>query len=126
VSGSGNDDDDQDMDAGEETKQGTKKVSFGKVEKKEIWDENKQPLAEDEELVFDNSAYEMLHRSKVEWPCLSIDFLLRDRITQNNDKSWYPQHLHSLNPENTVVDKRGVTKHKKDDFPYTVYLCAGS
>lgn len=34
--------------------------------------------------------------------------------------------MHTLNPEHAIVDKRGVTKHKKDDFPYTVYLCAGS
>ena len=48
----------------------------------EIWDESKAPLQEGEELVFDNSAYQMLHRAKVEWPCLSIDVLLRDRIGQ--------------------------------------------
>ena len=34
-----------------------KKVSFGNVVKKEIWDESKEPLKEGEELVFDNSAY---------------------------------------------------------------------
>ena len=32
-------DEDDDMEADEETKQGGKKVTFGKVEKKEIWDE---------------------------------------------------------------------------------------
>ena len=48
----------------------------------EIWDESKAPLQEGEERVFDNSAYQMLHRAKVEWPCLSIDVLLRDRIGQ--------------------------------------------
>ena len=50
--------------------------------KKEVWDESKAPLQEGEELVFDNSAYQMLHRAKVEWPCLSMDVLLRDRIGQ--------------------------------------------
>lgn len=68
------------METEEESKLSGKKVTFGNAEKKEIWDEHKQPLKEDEELVFDNSAYQMLHRAKVEWPCLSIDFLLRDRI----------------------------------------------
>ena len=53
------------------------------------WDEEDEPLKEGEELVFDNSAYEMLHRAKVEWPCLSIDFLLRDRIGTTNE-SWFP------------------------------------
>ena len=51
--------------------------------KKEIWDESKEPLQEGEELVFDNSAYQMLHRAKVEWPCLSIDIILRDRINHH-------------------------------------------
>lgn len=51
-----------------------------KEKKKVVWDPSVDPLKESEELVFDNSAYEMLHRAKVEWPCLSIDFLLRDRF----------------------------------------------
>jgi ribosome assembly protein RRB1 len=34
-----------------------------------------QELAEDEELVVDNSAYDMLHSMGVEWPCLSFDIL---------------------------------------------------
>lgn len=33
-------------------------------------------LQEGEELDYDNRAYEMFHRANVEWPCLSIDFLL--------------------------------------------------
>lgn len=73
----------------EETKK-DKKVTFGKVEKKEIWDESKEPIKEGEELVFDNSAYEMLHRAKVEWPSLSIDFLLKDRIGTTDMKSYFP------------------------------------
>jgi ribosome assembly protein RRB1 len=52
----------------------------GAKKNKEIWDESKQPLQDGEELVYDSSAYMMLHRAKVEWPCLSIDVLLRDRI----------------------------------------------
>ena len=56
----------------------------GDTKKKVTWDPSVDPLKEDEELVFDNSAYEMLHRAKVEWPCLSIDFLLRDRIVNQD------------------------------------------
>jgi len=48
-------------------------------EKIQIWNEADRPLEEDEELDFDASAYEMLHRAAVEWPCLSIDFLLSER-----------------------------------------------
>jgi ribosome assembly protein RRB1 len=58
--------------------------------KKEIWDESKEPIKEGEELVYDSSAYQMLHRSKVEWPCLSIDILLRDRVDANNQTTWFP------------------------------------
>lgn len=66
------------MDDDEEAKY--PEVKTGETDKKQVWDEKNQPLKEDEELVFDNLAYQMLHRSRVEWPCLSIDFLLRDRI----------------------------------------------
>jgi hypothetical protein len=65
-------------------------VRFGEVEEREIWDEKKEPVKNPEELMFDNSAYVMLHRAKVEWPCLSIDFLLRERIGNENYKSWFP------------------------------------
>ena len=51
-----------------------------KNEKTQIWNDQTQPLKEDEELEYDSSAYEMLHRANVEWPCLSIDILIRDRI----------------------------------------------
>ena len=61
---------------------------------KEIWDETKAPLQEGEELVFDNSAYQMLDRAKVEWPCLSIDILLPDRIRDRNYSSWFPSYVH--------------------------------
>ena len=45
-------------------------------EETQVWNEAKRPLEEDEELDFDASAYEMLHRAAVEWPCLSIDVLI--------------------------------------------------
>jgi hypothetical protein len=52
----------------------------GDLQKPEVWNDLKEPLKEDEELEFDNAAYQMLHRSFVEWPCLSIDVLINDRL----------------------------------------------
>lgn len=91
-----------------------------------MWDESKAPLQEGEELVFDNSAYQMLHRAKVEWPCLSIDILLPDRIQSKNYGSWFPNYVNSLDPKHSYKDKRGLQTHKGDRFPYTVFFCAGS
>lgn len=51
----------------------------GKAEKGEkavFLGSNKQ-LAKGEVLEFDNRAYEMLHRLNVEWPAMSIDFVVR-------------------------------------------------
>ena len=90
-----------------------------------MWDESKAPLQEGEELVFDNSAYQMLHRAKVEWPCLSIDVILPDRVN-NNNRSWFPNYVHQLDPKQSYKDKRDLTTHRTDKFPYTVYFCAGS
>ena len=108
-------------------------MTFGGVDsKKEIWDEREEPLKEGEELVYDSSAYEMLHRANVEWPCLSIDFLLRERIGQNAamkstaEQTWFPSLLHTLDPNSVITDKQGLMKHKQDKFPYTTYLVAGS
>lgn len=112
----------------EEKKAETSNVGLGKVVKKEIWNESQEPLKEGEELVFDSSAYEMLHRVKVEWPCLSIDFLLKDRIGASSapKTQWFPHYLHTLDPNQSRQDKHGIMKHKNDRFPYTSYLVAGS
>ena len=97
------------------------------TKKKEVWDENKEPLQEGEELVYDSSAYMMLHRAKVEWPCLSCDIVLRDRVGLQDNTTWFPQQVHALNPQQTKKDpKSGLDIHKQDKFPYTVYFCAGS
>ena len=107
---------DAEMDAPEET---------------QVWNEATRPLAEDEELDFDASAYEMLHRAAVEWPCLSIDFLLAERTqfpSFNNSKEWFPSGMAgNLNPADTVFDKRlNLNVHREDKYPMTVYFCGGS
>uniref|UniRef100_A0A7S3GL21 Histone-binding protein RBBP4-like N-terminal domain-containing protein n=1 Tax=Palpitomonas bilix TaxID=652834 RepID=A0A7S3GL21_9EUKA len=53
-------------------------------EKKKVWFPG-QDIAEDEELDFENDAYEMLHRLNVDWPCLSFDYL-RDTLGVNRVK----------------------------------------
>lgn len=75
----------------------------------------------------------MLHKSNVEWPCLSIDVLVRERsvggVAGSSDyKRWFPSQVGGgLAPGDTVVDKRlGVEKHKNDNYPMTAYFCAGS
>lgn len=118
----GEDWEDVDSEDDEKMKDGSKNTK-----KKEIWDETKEPLQEDEELVYDSSAYQMLHRAKVEWPCLSCDVILRDRVGLQDHSSWFPQYVHALNPQQTKKDaKTGLDLHKQDKFPYTVYFCAGS
>ena len=82
--------------------------------KVQIWDEkqNKNLIKNNEELDFDNNAYEMLHRSKVEWPCLSIDFLIPENFEKSNIKSFYLPN-----------SERNLTK---DKYPYTTHMIAGS
>ena len=99
----------------------------------EIWNDQKDPLKEDEELEFDSSAYEMLHRSQVEWPCLSLDILLPERATKNNGadfnhKAWFPSQMAmGFSEKDCVFDKRlGVNTYKHDTYPKSVYFCAGS
>jgi len=71
----------------------------------------------------------MLHRAKVEWPCLSVDFLLRDRISQTSRDSapFFPQFINTLDPKHSYKDRKsGLQTHKQDKFPYTIYFCSGS
>ena len=78
-----------------------------------LWDEKKNnKLKEGEILDFDNDAYEMLHRSKVEWPCLSVDFLLKENSSLSSIKDFYLSN-----------DKR---KMVEDKYPYTTYIISGS
>lgn len=86
-------------------------------EQSKIWNDKVEPLKEGEELEYDGSAYQMLHRSKVEWPCLSIDWLVRDRCAfggVHDQKSWFPDHVNGqLNPEHTVIDSRSKQQRHK-------------
>jgi ribosome assembly protein RRB1 len=81
------DDDGEEMDEAKKAKKKKKKEkamldeeadTVGELPqgKPQIWNDQNEPLKEDEELEFDNSAYQMLHRANVEWPCLSIDTLV--------------------------------------------------
>ena len=91
-------------------------------------------MKEGEELEYDGSAYVMLHRSNVEWPCLSIDYLVRERCTLDGfeaPSAWFPMQANGqldANAGNTIADPKnnGVLKHKKDTFPMDVYMVAGS
>ena len=76
-----------------------------------LWDETKK-LNANEKLDFDNNAYEMLHRSKIEWPCLSIDFIIPENFNKEELPNFYKKK-----------DQRVLTK---DDYPYSAYMIAGS
>jgi ribosome assembly protein RRB1 len=65
--------------------------------------DNNKNLEEDEELEFDNRAYEMLHRANFEWFfCNDRPFLSFDFITDTKD------HL------------------KMDSYPYNLYFVSGT
>jgi ribosome assembly protein RRB1 len=44
-----------------------------------VWRPGLDPLGEDEELDYDPTAYDCLHRFALEWPCLSFD-MVRDGL----------------------------------------------
>lgn len=101
--------------------------------KPKVWNDQTDPLKEDEELEYDGTAYTMLHRSKVEWPCLSIDYLVRERCGMDGPvepSGWFPAQANGQLVEgapNTLKDtKTNRLRHKKDFFPMEVYMVAGS
>jgi ribosome assembly protein RRB1 len=63
------DGDAKDMEQSEEIAKLTEKV--------EVWRPSKHTLKEGEVLDFENSAYQMLHRMRLEWPALSFDCVSR-------------------------------------------------
>jgi ribosome assembly protein RRB1 len=44
----------------------------------QVWRPGLDPVGEDEELDYDPTAYDCLHRFNLEWPCLSFDMLRDD------------------------------------------------
>jgi ribosome assembly protein RRB1 len=78
-----------------------------KVNKVNIFDEKEKKT--DAELDFDNEAYEMLHRSRVEWPCMTIDFLIPEHFYPPVD-NYYSKNSHQT----------------KDFYPYSCYLIGGA
>lgn len=98
----------------------------------QVWNEAQEPLKADEELDFDSSAYEMLHRSEVEWPCLSIDILVRERCPEASQpftfKDWFASSsLNQLGPDNSHMNKKlDIPEHNNDQYPMSVYFCGGS
>lgn len=76
-----------------------------------VWNEKVEKVNKDEDLVFDNSAYQMLHRSTVDWPCYSVDWILPEYFIPQPVKNFYSPL---------------TTRLYKDEFPYTAYFVAGA
>lgn len=101
-----------------------------KKKEKEVYLGNQQ-LGKDEELIFDNSAYEMLHRATVEWPSLSIDVLCNDRFEKKEYDSWFPEYTNKLNPaliskNDEMEDDKTPSPHLPINYPIDAYVVAGS
>ncbi|KAF2078067.1 hypothetical protein CYY_000618 [Polysphondylium violaceum] len=60
---------------------------------KKVWRAGVDPLAEDEVLDYDSSAYDMMHTMSVEWPCLSFH-PLKDNLGTNRKK--YPHTMYMV------------------------------
>lgn len=83
-------------------------------------------LEKGEELVYDNSAYEMIHRATVEWPSLSIDILCADRFDTKSYSNWFPEHVHKLDPAKVGDMNDEEVHHQPTDYPFNAYVVAGS
>jgi len=82
-----------------------------KKEEVTVWDEKNTQVKKDEELVFDNSAYEMLHRSQITWPCYSIDWILPEYFIPQPIKNFYEPIKQKVH---------------EDAFPYSCHFVAGA
>jgi ribosome assembly protein RRB1 len=131
--GEGEGDEDETMNDGEEEKIGTKKKKSKSKAKQKVYLGNEE-LQKDEELIFDNSAYEMIHRATVEWPSLSIDILCSDRFEKDNYSTWFPEYVQKLDPKK-ISTKQGeqgdmeqdeLPIHMPTDYPFDAYVVAGS
>jgi ribosome assembly protein RRB1 len=103
-------DDDHDYNSEEYMEEDMDDEPKKKEKKVNIYDENSKKKDE-MELDFDNEAYDMLHRSKVEWPCMTIDFLVPE--------NFYP-------PIANFYNKESGNKISKDKYPYECYLIGGA
>ncbi|KAF6264703.1 WD40-repeat-containing domain protein [Scenedesmus sp. NREL 46B-D3] len=59
----------------------------------QVWRPGIDPLAEDEELDYDPTAYDCLHKFALEWPCLSFD-IVRDEL--GGPRSTFPHTVFML------------------------------
>lgn len=93
--------------------------SLEKNNKVTLWDDKKLP-EDGMELDFDNEAYEMLHRARVEWPCMSIDFIL-------NENTYLDNTANKFNVPSIYNNYKTIVSNKKTDkYPYSCYMVAGS
>ena len=96
----------------EEEKEEVEEIKPNKISVTLFDETNKKLDDKNEQLDFDNNAYDMLHRSKVEWPCMTIDFVIPENFDRNNIAQFYqPNKIRSLTA---------------DKYPYTTYMVAGS
>jgi ribosome assembly protein RRB1 len=108
---------------GEEEQFEDEDSSHSEEEVKTMEEEKAEPK---QKMEFDNSAYEMLHRAEVEWSCLSIDFLLEDRL--NTIQPWLDPYA-SLPKEGSVETEIANEKqiiHKLDSYPLSLWMVGGS
>lgn len=89
----------------------TKNKKSKNTEEVALWDETKDKLTKDDELVFENAAYEMLHRSSVTWPCFSVDWILPEYIIPQPIKNFYSPPISRIH---------------LDEYPYTCHFIAGA
>ena len=71
------------------------------------------------ELIFENSAYEMLHRSTLEWSCLSLDFVVPERCLYKYE--FYNSYRELRNSQEVNKDR-----DINDKYPYNIYMISGS
>ena len=117
---------DQEMKVDEE-----ENIDTDKEKKQKVFLGNEE-LKEEEELIFDNSAYEMLHRANVQWPCLSIDVLCEDRFKKEEYSNWFPKYVNKINPNlvyndnNEMEEEKATPNHLPTNYPFNSYVVAGS
>lgn len=85
----------------------------------QVWRGTASQLEQDEVLDFDSKAYEMMHKLKVEWPCLSFD-IIRDNLGAHRTK--YPQTMWLVaGTQAAETDGNALTVFKAADLHRTTY-----